>query len=77
MQNLPNWKTEVRVKFLVYVVIHKSASGTTTNVFEVRLIVQLRMHLLIHLELSLKGVIQDLYKNAQKCAPENALKDAL
>ena len=51
----------------------ESANGTTINAFEVRLMVQVRLHLIIHLE----GALQDLYKDAQKGSPENALKGPL
>ena len=51
------------------------------NAFDVPLMVQLRVHLIIQYNLGAPGIaprvtLQDLYKGAQKGASEMALKDA-
>ena len=55
----------------------ESVSGTIINAFEVRLMIQYRVSQIIHLQFVPKGALQDLYKDAQKCAPEDPVKGAL
>ena len=61
----------------------ESANRKTINAFEVRLIIQFRVNLIIHLKLHLnfnfRGELQYLhiYKDAQKGAPDVALKGTL
>ena len=46
--------------------VQDSAKRKTINAFEVRLMVQFRVHLIIHLEFVPKGALQDLYEDARK-----------
>ena len=56
----------------------ESANGKTINAFEVRLIMQFRVQLVIHLELHLKMNLNIfIYKDAQEGAPDVALKGTL
>ena len=53
----------------------ESANGKTINTFEMRLMIQFRVHLIIHLELLLKVNFNIyIYKDAQEGAPDFALK---
>ena len=53
----------------------ESANGKTINTFEMRLMIQFRVHLIIHLELLLKVNFNIyIYKDAQEGAPDLALK---
>ena len=45
-------KIKVKAKFLVSGDAQESSSGTTINVFDIRFVVQFRVHLIIHLELN-------------------------
>ena len=54
--------------------ISESANGKTINTFEMRLMIQFRVHLIIHLELPLKVNFNIfIYKDAQEGAPDFAL----
>ena len=53
----------------------ESANRKTINTFEMRLMIQFRVHLIIHLELLLKVNFNIyIYKDAQEGAPDFALK---
>ena len=54
-----------------------SAKRTTINAFEVSLMVQFRVHLIIRPELYLKVHFKIYIKMCKKVAPKNALKGAL
>ena len=56
----------------------ESANGKTINAFEVHLMMQFRVQLVIHLELHLKMNLNIfIYKDAQEGAPDVALKGTL
>ena len=55
----------------------ESANGTLKNVFEVHLMLQFRVHLIIHPESHPKVYFKTYIKMHKKGAPENAVKGAL
>ena len=56
--------------------ISESANEKTINTSEMRLMIQFRVHLIIHLELPLKVNFNIfIYKDAQEGAPDFALKE--
>ena len=56
----------------------ESANGKTINAFEVRLMIQFRVHLIIHQELQRKVSFNIyIYKDAQEGAPDVALNRTL
>ena len=57
--------------------VQESANRTTVNAFQVRLMIQLRVSPDNTPGVVPKGALQDLYKDAQKGAPEEELKGAL
>ena len=57
--------------------VQESANRTTVNVFQARLMIQLRVSPDNTPGVVPKGALQDLYKDAQKGAPEDELKGAL
>ena len=57
--------------------VQESANRTTVNAFQVRLMIQLRVSPDNTPGVVPKGALQDLYKDAQKGAPEDELKGAL
>ena len=57
--------------------VQESANRTTVNVFQARLMIQLRVSPDNTPGVVPKGALQDLYKDAQKGASEDELKGAL
>ena len=57
--------------------VQESANRTTVNVFQARLMIQLRVSPDNTPGVVPKGALQDLYEDAQKGAPEDELKGAL